>query len=125
MTKEIISTQKAPEAIGPYSQGVKAGNLIFTSGQLPVNPQTGELVSDIELATQQSIENIKAIVEQAGSSLDKVIKTVVFLKDLNDFTKMNAVYEKYFSANSPARSTVQVAKLPKDAVIEIEAIALT
>jgi len=124
MNKEIISTKNAPGAIGPYSQAVKVGNHIFTSGQLPLNPQSGELVADIEGATKQSLDNIKAILEAAGSSMDKIIKTVVFLKDMNNFVAMNAVYATYFTSNPPARSAVQVARLPKDAVLEIEAIAL-
>lgn len=124
MNKQTLSTQNAPAAIGPYSQAVKVGNLIFTSGQLPINTQSGELVADIEGATKQSLDNVKAILESAGSSMDKVVKTVVFLKDMNDFVAMNAVYATYFPSNPPARSAVQVARLPKDAVVEIEAIAL-
>lgn len=123
MQKEIISTAKAPAAIGPYSQGVKIGDLIFTSGQLPVNSETGEMPSDIKEATKQSLENIKVILEEAGSSLDKVIKVVVFIKDMNDFAKVNEVYGTYFTENPPARSCIEVARLPKDAAIEIEAVA--
>ena len=124
MNKQTVSTQNAPAAIGPYSQGVKVENLIFTSGQLPINPQSGELVADIEGATKQSLDNVKAILESAGSSMDKIVKTVVFLRDMNDFVAMNAVYATYFPSNPPARSAVQVARLPKDAILEIEAIAL-
>ena len=124
MNKQTVSTPNAPAAIGPYSQGVKVGNLIFTSGQLPMNPQSGELVADIEGATKQSLDNVKAILESAGASMDKVVKTVVFLRDMNDFVAMNAVYATYFPTNPPARSAVQVARLPKDAILEIEAIAL-
>lgn len=124
MNKQTLNTQNAPAAIGPYSQGVKVGNLIFTSGQLPINTQSGELVADIEGATKQSLDNVKAILESSGSSMDKVVKTVVFLKDMNDFAAMNTVYATYFSTNPPARSAVQVARLPKDAIVEIEAIAL-
>ena len=124
MNKQTVSTQNAPAAIGPYSQGVKVGNLIFTSGQIPMNPQSGELIADIEGATKQSLDNVKAIIESAGSSMDKIVKTVVFLRDINDYAAMNAVYATYFPGNPPARSAVQVARLPKDAVIEIEAIAL-
>ena len=124
MNKQILNTENAPSAIGPYSQAVKAGNLIFTSGQLPLNLQSGELVADIEGATKQSLDNVKAILESAGSSMDKVVKTVVFLRDMNDFVAMNTVYATYFPNNPPARSAVQVARLPKDAVVEIEAIAL-
>lgn len=124
MTKEVINTNNAPEAIGPYSQVVIVGDFVYTSGQIPLNPATGELVTDIKLATKQSMENIKAILEEAGTSLNNVVKTSVFLKDLNDFEAVNEVYGTYFIENKPARSCVQVAKLPKDAVIEIEAIAV-
>ena len=124
MNKQIVNTQNAPAAIGPYSQGIKVGNLIFTSGQLPLNPQSGELVADIEGATKQSLDNVKAILESEGASMDKIVKTVVFLRDMNDFAAMNAVYATYFPSNPPARSAVQVARLPKDAIVEIEAIAL-
>jgi len=124
MSKQTINTQNAPAAIGPYSQGVKVGNLVFASGQLPINTQSGELVADIEGATKQSLDNLKAILESAGSSMDKVVKTVVFLRDMNDFAAMNAVYATYFPSNPPARSAVQAARLPKDAIVEIEAVAL-
>ena len=124
MTKEVINTNNAPEAIGPYSQGVIVGDFVYTSGQIPLNPGTGELVTDIKLATKQSMENIKAILEEAGTSLNNVVKTSIFLKDLNDFEAVNEVYGTYFIENKPARSCVQVAKLPKDAVIEIEVIAV-
>ena len=124
MTKEVINTNNAPEAIGPYSQGVIVGDFVYTSGQIPLNPVTGELGTDIKLATKQSMENIKAILEEAGTSLNNVVKTSIFLKDLNDFEAVNEVYGTYFIENKPARSCVQVAKLPKDAVIEIEAIAV-
>ena len=123
MQKEIISTTNAPAAIGPYSQGMKIGDLVFTSGQLPVNPATGELVSEIKAATKQSLENVKAVLEQAGSNLDKVIKVVVFVSDMNNFGQVNEVYAEYFKENPPARSCVEVARLPKDALVEIEAIA--
>lgn len=122
--KKVISTTKAPAAIGPYSQGIEAGNLVFTSGQLPINPENGELANSIEEATKQSLKNLKAILEQAGSSLENVIKCTVFLKDLNDFQAMNAVYAEFFSSDCPARSCFQVAKLPMDALVEIEAIAV-
>ncbi|MGI1658769.1 MAG: RidA family protein [Desulfitobacterium sp.] len=124
MSTKVLHTDKAPAAIGPYSQGVKAGNLIFTSGQLPLNPATGELESDIRKATQQSLDNVKNILESAGVAMDKVVKVTVFLRDINDFAAMNEVYGTFFTANPPARSAVQVARLPKDAIIEIEAIAL-
>ena len=123
MQKEIISTNNAPAAIGPYSQGIKIGDMVFTSGQLPVNPATGEVVTEIKAATKQSLENVKAVLEQAGSSLDKVVKVVVFIKDMNDFAQVNEVYGQYFTENAPARSCVEVARLPKDCVVEIEAIA--
>jgi len=124
MNKEIISTSNAPGAIGPYSQGVKIGDLIYTSGQIPLNPKTGEMVEGIQAQTKQSLENCKAIIESAGSSLENVFKTTVFLSDMNDFSEMNAVYAEYFKENPPARSAVQVARLPKDAKIEIEMIAV-
>jgi 2-iminobutanoate/2-iminopropanoate deaminase len=123
MQKEIISTTNAPAAIGPYSQGIKIGDLVFTSGQLPVNPATVELVSEIKAATKQSLENVKAVLEQAGSSLDKVVKVAVFVSDMNNFGQVNEVYAEYFKENPPARSCVEVARLPKDALVEIEAIA--
>lgn len=119
----VISTQHAPGAIGPYSQAMKAGNFIFTSGQLPIDPKNGEMPETIENQTKQSLENVKAILEEAGSNLNKVVKTTVFLKDMNHFTQMNEVYRTYFTANCPARSAVQVARLPKDALVEIEVIA--
>ena len=124
--KEIIATEKAPKAIGPYSQGVKACGLVFTSGQLPIDPSTGDFAaSDIAGQTRQSILNVKAILEKAGSSLDKVIKSTVFLSDMNNFAEMNKVYSELFgTANHPSRSAVQVARLPKDALVEIEVVAL-
>ena len=125
MEKIIISTNNAPAAIGPYSQAVKVGNLVYTSGQLAINVATGELINDdIKKATAQSLDNVKAILAEAGSSLDKVVKTLVFLKDMNDFAEMNEVYAQYFNTNPPARSCVQAAKLPKDAIVEIEVIAI-
>jgi 2-iminobutanoate/2-iminopropanoate deaminase len=124
MSRKVLHTDKAPAAIGPYSQGIQVGNLIFTSGQLPLNPATGELEDDIRKATQQSLENIRNILESAGTSMDKIVKVVIFLRDMNDFAVMNEVYGTFFPTNPPARSAVQVARLPKDAVIEIETIAL-
>lgn len=121
--KKIISTQNAPGAIGPYSQAVKIGNMIYTSGQIPLNPQTSELVEDIKKATRQCLENLKAILESEGADMSDIIKTTVFLKDMNDFIDMNEVYAEYFQENPPARSTVQVAALPKGSIVEIEAIA--
>ncbi len=123
----VIDTPKAPAAIGPYVQGVNFGNLVMTSGQLPIDVATGEMPADIEAQALQSLENVKAIVEQAGFSVAQIVKTTVFVKDLNDFAKVNAVYERFFVENGhpafPARSCVQVARLPKDAGVEIEAIA--
>ena len=124
MNKEIISTKKAPSAIGPYSQGMIVGDLVFTSGQIPLNPESGELVTEISKATVQVMANLSAVLEAAGSSLEKVIKTTIFLQDLNDFEKVNEIYGDYFKDNLPARSCVQLAKLPKGATIEIEAIAI-
>lgn len=124
----IISTDKAPAAIGPYVQAVDLGNLVLTSGQIPVNPATGEVAQDIVAQTRQSLENIKAIIEQAGLTVADIVKTTVFVKDLNDFVAVNAEYERFFKENEhpnfPARSCVEVARLPKDVGIEIEAIAL-
>lgn len=125
MSKEIISTDKAPAAIGPYSQAIKVGNMVFTSGQLPINLATGELVSkDIEEQARQAIDNLKAILNSAGVGLESVVKTTVFIKDMNNFAAINGVYSMYFNAPYPARSCVEVARLPKDAAIEIEAVAL-
>ena len=123
MNKEVIFTEKAPKAIGPYSQAQKVGDLLFTSGQIPLNPSTGELVTEIKAATKQSLENVKAILEASGTSLNNVVKTVVFVKNMDDFKIVNEVYGTYFNENKPARSCVEVSKLPMDAVIEIEAIA--
>jgi len=125
MEKLIVKTDKAPGAIGPYSQGMQVGNLVFTSGQIPLNPVTGELVTgDIKKATIQSLENVKAILEEADTSLDKVVKTTVFVKDLKDFAAVNEVYGSYFTVNQPARSCVEVSRLPMDSLVEIEVIAV-
>lgn len=118
-----INTKKAPAAIGPYVQAIATDNLVFTSGQLPLNPETGELVTEIKAATKQALENIKAILEEAGTSMDKVIKCTVFLADINDFAAVNEVYGQYFTDHKPARSAIQVGALPKGGVLEIEAIA--
>lgn len=124
MEISYISTKKAPAAIGPYSQGVVAGNLVFTSGQLPIDPYTGDLVSDdIKLATRTSLENVKSILEEAGSSIEKVIKVTVYVTNMDDFSKINDVYSEYFTEHKPARSLVEVSRLPKDGLIEIEAVA--
>ena len=122
--KEIISTTNAPAAIGPYSQAVKAGNRLFVSGQVPLDPATGAPVeATIQAQTTQSLNNLKAILAQAGATMDNVVKTTVFLKDMEDFAEMNRIYQTFFAADCPARSAVQVAKLPKDVLVEIEAIA--
>lgn len=123
MSLKLVATEKAPAAVGPYSQGVQVGNLLFTSGQIPLVPETGELISDIEKATRQSLDNVKAILEEAGSSLEKVVKVTIFVADINDFGKINEIYAEYFSNHKPARSLVEVSNLPKGGVIEIEAIA--
>lgn len=123
MMKKNIISKGAPAAIGPYSQGIKSDNLIFISGQLPVDQKTGKIPEDIESQTEQSIKNIIEILKEEGLDLNNVIKTIVFLKDLSNFTKVNEVYGKYFSEPYPARSCIEVAKLPKDAGIEIEVIA--
>lgn len=124
MEREIIITENAPKAIGPYSQAVRIGNIVFCSGQIPINPLTGEFVSGgVAEQTEQVLKNLSAVLEAAGSSLQKVLKTTVFLADMNDFATMNEVYEKFFGENKPARSTVQAARLPRDAKVEIECIA--
>ena len=125
MTKQIVIAENAPQAIGPYSAAVKAAGFVFSAGQLGIDPQTGDFVSGgIKAQTRQALMNLKAVLEAAGSSLEKVIKTTVFLKDMDEFTAMNEVYGEFFSADYPARSAVQVARLPKDGSVEIEAIAL-
>jgi len=122
--KEVIRTDRAPQAIGPYSVAIRYENLVFTSGQIPINPQTGELLEgDIEQQTHQVLTNIKNVLEAAGSSLDHTLKCTVFLKNMGDFSRMNAVYAEYFKVDPPARSAIEVAALPKGAAIEIEAIA--
>jgi len=124
MTKEIVSTDKAPGAIGPYSQAIKAGGMIFCSGQIPIDPSTGEFVShDVAEQTKQVLSNLSAVLEAAGSSLDSVVKTTVFLADMGDFAAMNEVYSEFFTENKPARATVQAARLPRDARVEIDCIA--
>ncbi len=123
--KEIIATENAPGAIGPYSQAVKAGNMVFCSGQIPIDVATGEFVSDdVAEQTRQVLKNLSAVLEAAGTSLNNVVKTTVFLADMNDFAAMNEIYAEFFSENKPARATVQAARLPKDARVEIECIAL-
>jgi 2-iminobutanoate/2-iminopropanoate deaminase len=123
----IISTERAPAAIGPYVQGVDLGSMIITSGQIPIDPKTGVVADDISAQTRQSLENVQAIVEAAGLNVADIVKTTVFVKDLNDFSTVNATYEAFFTehhAPFPARSCVEVARLPKDVKIEIEAIAV-
>lgn len=125
IVKEIVATERAPRAIGPYSQAVRAGNLLFASGQIPIDPATGEFVAGgVGEQTEQVMRNLTAVFEAAGASLGQVVKTTVFLSDMNDFTAMNEVYGRFFGENPPARATVQAARLPRDAKVEIEAIAV-
>ncbi|HEY4392312.1 MAG TPA: RidA family protein [Paenibacillus sp.] len=124
MEKQTIATTSAPGAIGPYSQAVQVGDYIFTSGQLGLIPETGQLAEGIEAQTNQSLRNVSGILEAAGSGLDRVVKTTVFLKDMNDFAKVNEIYGSFFSEPYPARSAIEVARLPKDGLVEIEVIAL-
>jgi 2-iminobutanoate/2-iminopropanoate deaminase len=120
----LVAPQKAPKAVGPYSQGIVADDFVFTSGQLPLNPDTNKMPEGIEAQARQSLDNVKAVLEAGGSSLDKTVKVTIFLKDLNDFTKVNDIYATYFTKNPPARSCVQVARIPRDALIEIEAVGI-
>ena len=124
--KEIISTDKAPKAIGPYSQGIKAKGFVFTSGQLPIDPLTGVFVEGgIKEQTRMSLTNVKSILGEAGLTMDNVVKVTVFLKDMNDFVSMNEVYAEFFTeGNYPSRSAIEVARLPKDALVEIETISV-
>lgn len=125
MTMHLISTEKAPAAVGPYSQGVKKGNIIYTSGQLPIVPETGELLKgNIKDVARQSLENVKAVLNEAGATLNDVVKVTVFVADMNNFAQINEVYAEYFTDHKPARSLVEVSRLPKDGDIEIEAIAI-
>ena len=124
MVKEVISTKNAPGAIGPYSQAIKKDQSIFVSGQLPVNPQTGEIPEDIKEQTKQSLINVKEILEASGASLEDVVKVTVFLKDLSNFSEVNEVYGEFFTENYPARCCVEVSKLPKDVGVEIEVMAI-
>lgn len=125
MEKNSIHTDKAPAAIGPYSQAIAAGDFVFVSGQLPLDPATGKFPEGVAAQTAQSIQNLRAILQAAGTDLDRVVKTTVFLYDMNDFAAMNAVYAEAFGTeNCPARAAVEVRRLPKDALVEIEAIAL-
>ena len=123
--REIVKTEGAPAAIGPYSQAVRAGGFIFASGQIPLDPKTGEFVAGgVAEQTEQVMRNLTAVLEAAGSGLNRIVKTTVFLADMNDFAAMNEVYGRYFTENPPARATVEAARLPRDARVEIEAIAL-
>ena len=125
MKKEIIVSDKAPQALGPYSVAVKAGHFVYSAGQLGLDPETGDFAQGgIEGETRQALKNLKNVLEAAGSSLEKVVKTTVFLRDMNDFGAMNAVYGEYFTEAFPARSAVQVTRLPKDGAVEIEVVAL-
>ena len=125
MKKKVVETEKAPKAIGPYSQAIQAGNFFFLSGQIPIDPNTGESVKgDIRQQTRQVLENIKGVLESQKLGMEDVVKATIFLKDIGNFNQVNEVYATYFPSSPPARSTVEVAKLPRDAGIEIEAIAL-
>lgn len=123
--REIIKTENAPGAIGPYSQAIRAGGFVFASGQIPLDPKTGQIVSGgVAEQTEQVMRNLSAVLEAAGTGLERVVKTTVFLADMNEFAAMNEVYARYFKENPPARATVQAARLPRDARVEIEVIAL-
>lgn len=122
--KKVIFTENAPAALGPYSQAIEANGMVFASGQIGVNPATGEAPEGVEAQAEQALTNLKAVLEAAGTSLEHVVKTTVFIQDMNDFAAVNAIYAKYFTADCPARSCVEVAKLPKGLLIEVEAIAV-
>jgi len=123
--REVIATDRGPKAIGPYSQAIRANGFVFVSGQIPLDPATQQLVAgDVQAQTERVLENLKGIVEAAGSSLDRVVRATVFLADMNEFAAMNEVYGRYFQNQPPARSTVQVARLPRDVRVEIDVIAL-
>ena len=123
MNKTVISTSSAPAAIGPYSQAIRVGDMIFTSGMIPVIPATGEIVEGIENQARQALTNVKSLLESQGRSMSDIIKTTVFIKNMDDFAKVNEVYATFFKGDFPARSCVEVARLPKDVLIEVEAIA--
>ncbi len=124
MSRQVISSPSAPAAIGPYSQAVRTGNLVFVSGQIPIDPATGSLVEgDAGAQTEQVLKNLASILEAAGSSLAKALKTTVYLRDLGDFSRMNEVYARFFGANPPARATVEVSRLPRNAAVEIDLVA--
>lgn len=122
--KKVVSTTKAPAAIGPYSQAIEVNGMIYTSGQIPVNPATGEISDTIEGQTRQVMENVKNLLEAAGTNMENVVKTTVFIKDMNDFGKINEIYAEFFKGACPARSCVEAARLPKDVWIEMEAVAV-
>jgi len=123
--RDVITTKSAPQAIGPYSQAIRANGFIFTSGQIPIDPATQQLIAgDVAAQTERVLKNISAILTAAGSRMEKVVRTTVFLKSMNDFAAMNEVYGRYFTSNPPARSTVEVARLPKDVLVEIDVVAL-
>lgn len=123
--KKVISSKKAPAAIGPYSQAIEVNNMVYTSGVIPINPEDGTLVQgDIKVQAERVLKNLTGLLEDSGTSMDNVVKTTVFIKDMNDFGAMNEVYATFFANNSPARSCVEVARLPKDVLVEIEAIAV-
>jgi 2-iminobutanoate/2-iminopropanoate deaminase len=125
MKKKVVQTEKAPKAIGPYSQAIRTDTMIYTAGQIGLDPASGELVGNtVDEQTRQVLTNLRNVLESAGSSLEQVVKTTVFLKDMNDFVKMNTVYTEFFAENPPARSTIAVAGLPKGGLVEIEAVAL-
>jgi 2-iminobutanoate/2-iminopropanoate deaminase len=126
MNKQVISTTNAPSAIGPYSQAIRAGNLLFVSGQIPIDPDKGAVIEDkgIQAQTRRVLQNLLAIVQAAGGSAQSIVKTTVFLRDMSDFAEMNAVYSVFFSSSPPARSTVQAARLPRDVSVEIDCIAV-
>lgn len=123
-SRTVVAPAKAPKAVGPYSQGIAANGFVFTSGQLPLNPDTNQMPEGIAAQAKQSLDNVKAVLEAGGSSLNKAVKVTIFLKDMNDFGKVNEIYATYFTKNPPARSCVQVARIPRDALIEIEAIGV-
>ena len=126
MRKKVVHTEKAPKAIGPYSQAIRTDSFIFTAGQVGLDPSTGELVAGtVEEQTRQALSNLRNVIEAAGSSMDNVVKTTVFLKDMADFPKMNAIYAEFFGENPPARSTVAVVALPKGGLVEVEAVVIT
>ena len=122
--KKVISTTNAPAAIGPYSQAIEVNGMVFASGQIPVNPATGEIPEGIEAQAEQVMKNVKNLLEAAGTSVDHVVKTSVFIKNMDDFATINGIYAKYFAKDCPARSCVEVARLPKDVLLEMEAIAV-